>query len=116
MANTAITCNSWTDYKAATQGGGATAASNTRQRERGVHFLQVYHDEAGRYRVQVLHLQHTLHSNRRAATAQGGRAHLEDVEAAAGQRQDFFLCRNSAREQQAAAVKRRGVADLRRCC
>ena len=42
----------------------------------------------------------TLHANRRAATEQGGRAHLEDVEAAAGQQKDFFLYRNSAREQQ----------------
>ncbi len=50
--------NGWRDYMAATLGV-ALQPSNARQRERRVHFLQVYHDEARRHRVQVLHLQQT---------------------------------------------------------
>ncbi len=45
-------------YRAATLGV-ALPPSNARQRKRRVHFLQVYHDEARRHRVQVLHLQQT---------------------------------------------------------
>ena len=76
--------------------GRRSAESHARQAKGRLHLLQVNHDETRRNCVQVLHLQHAS-SRAAAALAAGGGAdaqHLEDVEAAARQQQNFSLCKN----------------------
>jgi hypothetical protein len=79
--------------------GRRSAESHARQAKGRLYLLQVNHDETRRNCVQVLHLQHASSHHAlplRLLLAEGGAGapHLEDVEAAARQQQNFSLCKN----------------------
>ena len=80
--------------------GRRSAESHARQAKGRLYLLQVNHDETRRNCVQVLHLQHASSHHAlplRLLLAEGGAGapHLEDVEAAARQQQNFSLCKNA---------------------